>query len=132
MIAKKSLTGSGFYSTSEAPKILLLKFWFLYFQFLSLEIFLIPLLFAPFYFEIFFFIYKFVFSQILVFCFAGVVVGLGCYFFQIAKIRRSHYSSPLPFHLPSATNPPFPMPAINFSFFLNQPFNRHLRPLIGK
>ena len=32
--------------------------------------------------------------------------------------------------LPSAANPPFPVPTINFPFFLIQPFNRHLRPLI--
>ena len=54
MIAKNSLTGSGLCSISEAPKILLLQFWFLHFQFLFLNIFLIPLLFAHFSFEIFF------------------------------------------------------------------------------
>ena len=54
MIAKNSLTGSGFFSISEAPKILFLQFWFLYFQFLFLEIFLIPLLFACFSFKFFF------------------------------------------------------------------------------
>ena len=53
-------------------------------------------------------------------------------FSQPAKILKSHCSSPLPFHLPSAANPSFPAPTINFPFFLNQPFNRHLRPLIGK
>ena len=33
--------------------------------------------------------------------------------------------------LSSAANPLFPVPAINFTFFLIQPFIRHLRPLIG-
>ena len=103
-------------------------------------IFLIPLLWLISLLK-FFLIYKIVFSQFLVFCFAGVAVGWGVVFclenFQIvkfsqpAKIRRPHCSSPLPLHLPSAANPPFPVPAINFPFFLIQPFNSHLRPLIG-
>ena len=51
MIAKNVLAGSEFYSILEAPKILLLQFWFLYFHFLFLEIFLISLLFSCFSFE---------------------------------------------------------------------------------
>ena len=65
----------------------------------------------------------------------GVVLCLEIFqivkFSQPAKIRRSHCSSPLPFNLSSTANPLFPVPAINLPFFLIQPFNRHLRPLIG-
>ena len=91
MIAKNSLTGSGFYGISEAPKILLLKFWFLYFQFFFLVIFLIPLLWLIYLLKIFL-IYKIVFSQFLVFYFAGVVVGWRVIFcleiFQVAKFSQ--------------------------------------------
>ena len=45
------------------------------------------------------------------------------------------YSAPLFFSLALSSsvccNPPFPMTAINFPLFFIQPFNRHLRPLIG-
>ena len=140
MIAKNSLTRSGFCSILEAPKILLLKFRFLYFQLLFLEIFLIPFLWLIFLLK-FFLIYKFVFSQFLVSYLASVAVGLGCYFLpgnfpdceifascenftscensQPVKIHKSHCSSLVPFHLQSATNPSFPSPTINFPFFLN-------------
>ena len=63
MIAKNSRTGSAFYSISEAPKILLLKFWLIYFQFLFLEIFLIPLIFVHFSLEFFFFSFTSLFSH---------------------------------------------------------------------
>ena len=70
-------------------------------------------------------------------------MGLGYYFmpgnfpdceiFATCEIfHKSNCTSPLSFHLSSAVNPSFTTPIINFSFFLNQPFNRHLRPLIGQ
>ena len=94
MIAKNSLTGSGFYSILEAPKILLLKFLFLYFQFLFLEIFLIPFLFSCFSFEFFFLIYKFLFSHNFWFSVLQVLQWAGVLFFcleifQVAKFSQT-------------------------------------------
>ena len=116
--------GSDFCSISEVTRILLLNF----------VIFSVPCCLDCSPFENFL-IYKIVFSQFLVLYFVGVVVGWGVVFYleifqfakfsQPAKIRRSIV------HLPSAANPPFPMSTINFPFFFIQPFNSHLRPLIG-
>ena len=151
MIAKNCLTGSGFYSISEAPKILLLQFWFLYFQFLFLEIFLIPLLFACFSFEkIFPFTslssHNFWFFVLQMLQWPGGVVFLsgnfpGCEIFATCGISQDakfcnlqnfasctvHLPAPFIFRLLQTLrflNPPF--------FFPNKPLNRHLRPLIGQ
>ena len=79
-----------------------------------------------------FLIYKFVSSQILVFYFAGVVVGWGIVFcleiFAACENSQVHCSSPLVFRLLQTLRFLFP-PLI--SLFFIQPFNRHLRPLIG-
>ena len=134
MISKNSITGSGFCSISEAPKILLLKFWFFYFQFLFLEIFLIPLIFNCFSFEFFFSFtslssHNFWFSVLQ--WAGGVVLCLEIFqvakFWQPAEFRRLRNFATCensqvalfiscPFHLSSAANPSFLAPTINFPF----------------
>ena len=114
--------GSDFYSISEVTRILLLNF----------VIFCAPCCLDCFPFENFSHLQvRFLTIFSLLFCRSRS--GLGSSFLPENFPGCKIFPGPLFFYpgLPSASNPPFLVPTINFVIFFIQPFNRHLRPLIG-